>query len=66
MALRPPDPKRVVVDNDGPSPVFKVSGIDEDVTEDVLQRLFSAHAPVVEVRMVRDKYSGETGGITSR
>ena len=57
-AVRPADPLRVASDKDGPSNVLKVSGLEEDASEDMLTRLFSAHAPVAEVRMVRDKFSG--------
>ena len=49
MAVRPANPKRVSVDVDGPTCVLKVSGLDDDTSEDTLYRLFSAHAPVAEV-----------------
>ena len=51
---------------DGPSTVLKVSGLDPDASDDVLRLLFSAHAQPLDVRVVRDRYSGTRRGERER
>lgn len=40
----------------------QVSGLSEDATEEGLRYLFSVHMPVLDVRLVRDKFSGAPRG----
>jgi len=49
MAVRPANPHRVPIEADAPSSVLKVSGLDDDASEDELNRIFSIYAPALEV-----------------
>ncbi|KAK9816422.1 hypothetical protein WJX72_000054 [[Myrmecia] bisecta] len=59
---RPANPQRVTADVDAPSPILKVSSIEPQTTEEMLQYLFSVHAPVKDLRMVRDKFTSQPRG----
>ncbi|GAX84949.1 hypothetical protein CEUSTIGMA_g12370.t1 [Chlamydomonas eustigma] len=61
-AVRPADPQRVHPDADGPSSILKISGLDSNVSEETLLKAFSAQAPVIDVRLVLDKYTGAPRG----
>jgi RNA-binding protein 5/10 len=49
-------------DADGPSSILKVSGLDSNISEETLLKAFSAQAPVLDVRLVLDKYTGAPRG----
>ncbi|KAG1670384.1 hypothetical protein FOA52_000144 [Chlamydomonas sp. UWO 241] len=61
-AVQPENPTRVAHDGDGPGAVLKVSNLDADCAESALRALFSAAVPVIDVRLVMDKFSGMPRG----
>uniref|UniRef100_A0A7R9Z590 RNA-binding protein n=1 Tax=Chlamydomonas euryale TaxID=1486919 RepID=A0A7R9Z590_9CHLO len=61
-AAQPANPQRAPSDMDGPSTVLKVSNLDPDCSETTLSSLFSAHAPLLDVRLVLDKFTGMPRG----
>lgn len=56
---RPSNPTRVAPDGEGPTGVLRVSGLEPGVGEEDLHAVMQAHGAVTEVRMIRDKYTGE-------
>ncbi|GMH45124.1 hypothetical protein BSKO_13081 [Bryopsis sp. KO-2023] len=61
-APRAKDAQRVSSDPDGPSCILKVSGLEQQTSEDSLYQLFAAHVPVKEIRMVLDKFTSAPRG----
>jgi RNA-binding protein 5/10 len=46
----------------GPTHVLVVRGLDEDADEEMLRYEFSKHAPIKDLRLVRDKFTHVSRG----
>eukprot|EP00798_Chlamydomonas_sp_ICE-L_P000481 gene480-1887_t len=60
-SVRPANPQRISAD-EGPSPILKVSGLEDFVTDAWLHNVCSGFANPIDVRLVNDRFTGAPRG----